>query len=83
LHAAATHTTRSPSETSYCLVLCTLYKTLHGCPSSNTERIQNYKKRCVVNPTAKVDFVSVKLIESVSSFLFSGFRIIGRAPELW
>ena len=39
-----------------------------------------FRKVLVIYPAVSIDDVSGKLPKSVSNFLFSGLRIIGRAP---
>ena len=53
------------------------------CPSDYTERKELIVRSVdVFYPTAVIDYVSVKLPKSDSNFLFSVFRITGRAPVL-
>jgi hypothetical protein len=55
---------------------------LHSCTGANhITRINKTNNRSVdvIYPTVIIDDVSVKLLKSVNNFLFSGFRVIGRA----
>jgi hypothetical protein len=57
---------------------------IYGCPSDHEERMIIIITRSVnvFYPTVLIDDVSVKLPKSVSKFLSSGFRIVGRVPVL-
>jgi hypothetical protein len=45
-------------------------------------RSEKKRKKSIeaIYPTVIIDYVSVKLPESVSNFLFSGFSIVGQTP---